>query len=213
VSTKTMKIIMRFLTVFLLIGVLLPAGAMADQPKTATAVFGGGCFWCMEPPFEKLKGVVSVEAGYSGGQEVNPAYKDVAAGKTGHIEVVRVTYRPAEVGYKDLLEVYWRQIDPTDSEGQFVDRGPQYRPVIFYANDEERRLAQESKAALGKSGRFSKAITVEILKAMPFYPAEVEHQDFYKVNPVRYKFYRFGSGRDQFLDKHWGKEREIKSLK
>jgi peptide methionine sulfoxide reductase msrA/msrB len=185
-------------------------GQPTGQPKTATAIFGGGCFWCMEPPFEKLKGVESVVSGYSGGKEVNPIYKDVSAGKTGHIEVVKITYRPAEIGYRELLEVYWRQIDPTDSSGQFVDRGPQYRPVIFFSTDEEKKIAEESKAALEKSKRFGKPITVEIIKAMPFYAAEDYHQDYYKLNPVRYKFYRFNSGRDQFLERHWGQDKEIK---
>ena len=173
-----------------------------------TATFAGGCFWCMEPPFEKLPGVKEVVSGYTGGKEANPTYKEVSAGGTGHLESVEVIFDPAKVTYDKLLEVFWRQIDPTDSGGQFVDRGSQYRSAIFYHSNEQKTLAEKSKEALAKSGWFKKPIVTEILPAGPFYKAEEYHQDFYKKNPIRYKFYRYHSGRDQFLAKVWGEEKE-----
>jgi len=157
----------------------------------------------MEPPFEKLDGVKGVVSGYMGGKEKNPTYEDVASGKTRHLETVLVTYDPKKVSYRRLLEVYWRQIDPTDPGGQFVDRGRQYRSAVFYRNDEQKRLAEESKREIERSGRFRKSIVTEILKAGEFYPAEGYHQDYYKKNPVRYRYYRYRSGRDQFLEKTW----------
>ncbi|WP_305044017.1 peptide-methionine (S)-S-oxide reductase MsrA [Geoalkalibacter sp.] len=171
------------------------------------AIFAGGCFWCMEPPFEKLPGVIAVISGYIGGTKENPTYQEVSAGITGHAEAVEITYDPAQVSYADLLEVFWRNIDPTDGGGQFVDRGSQYRSAIFYLDEEQRRLAEESKARLARSGTFSKPIVTQIVPASTFYPAEAYHQDYYKENPVRYQFYRYGSGRDRFLDKVWGKDR------
>lgn len=189
------------------------AGAAQDAaPNKAagleTALFAGGCFWCMEPPFEKLKGVREVVSGYTGGSTVNPTYEEVSAGRTGHREAVRVTYDPAVVSYEQLLQVFWRQIDPTDAEGQFVDRGGQYASAIFYYTPRQKAAAEKSKQALQWSGRFTKPLVTDLLPAGAFYRAEEYHQDYYKKNPLRYKFYRFNSGRDQFLDKVWGKHRE-----
>ncbi len=173
-----------------------------------TAVFAGGCFWCMESPFEKINGVSAVVSGYTGGTKENPTYKEVSAGTTGHIEAVRVHFDPAKVSYARLLDVFWRQVDPTDAGGQFVDRGSQYRAAIFYATDEQKLLAEKSKKKLADTKRFGKPLVTEILPAGKFWPAEDYHQDYYKKNPVRYKYYRWGSGRDEFLDKAWGKERD-----
>ncbi len=176
-----------------------------DSDKTyKEAIFAGGCFWCMEPPFEKLSGVVEVISGYTGGHKDNPTYEEVSAGATGHVEAVKIVYDPAKISYKELLDVFWRQIDTTDPNGQFVDRGSQYRSVIFYLDDEEKRLAEESKRELEKSGKFGKPIVTEIVKAGKFYKAEGYHQDYYKKNPIRYKFYRYRSGRDQYLKEVWG---------
>jgi peptide methionine sulfoxide reductase msrA/msrB len=183
------------------------AGSAArDQQKLATAIFAGGCFWCMEPPFEKLKGVKAVESGYTGGHVENPTYEQVSYKETGHYEAVRVTYDPAVVSYQKLLDVFWRQVDPTDPNGQFVDQGSSYRTAIFYDSEVEKTLAEKSKAELAKSARFGKPIVTPVLPAKTFWLAEDYHQDYYKKNSVRYKFYRFRSGRDQFLEKHWGKD-------
>ena len=193
-----------FLILFLLLGALAAGLSFAMDDELATAVFAGGCFWCMEPPFEKLDGVVSVVSGYTGGPEKNPTYEQVSSGRTGHLEAIQVTYDPARLSYASLLDVFWRQIDPTDDGGQFADRGSQYRTGIFVRNDEERRLAERSREALDRSGRFAQPIVTEILPADPFYPAEDYHQDYYKKNPTHYKAYRRGSGREGFLEKVWG---------
>lgn len=185
-----------------------PAAAAAGSAgATAQATFAGGCFWCMEPPFEKLDGVSSVVSGFSGGSEPSPSYEDVSRGRTGHAESVQVTYDPTVVDYQTLLNVFWRQIDPTDPGGQFVDRGRQYRTAIFVRDAEQRRLAEASKAELAASGRFEDPIVTEIVDFDSFWPAEDYHQDYYKENPLRYKFYRYRSGRDQFLDRVWGDEK------
>jgi peptide methionine sulfoxide reductase msrA/msrB len=177
---------------------------METQPAmTQTAVFAGGCFWCTESDFEKVDGVTEAISGYTGGHVANPTYEQVSAGGTGHVEAVKVIYDPTKVSYKQLLDVFWRHVDPTDGGGQFVDRGSQYRSVIFYANDKEREMAETSKKALAASGRFDKPIVTEILPLDEFYPAEDYHQDYYKKNPIRYHWYRSGSGRDQFLEKVW----------
>ena len=187
-----------------------PATGAGTPPAahTAQAVFAGGCFWCMEPPFEKIPGVASVLSGYTGGQKLNPTYEEVGRGGTGHAEAVQVNYDPAKVSYATLLEVFWRQINPTDGGGQFADRGNQYRPGIFYRNGEQRRLAEASKSRLAATGRFDKPIAVEITAFQVFYPAEEYHQDFYKKDPHRYKSYRKGSGREDYIEKTWGKEKE-----
>ncbi len=178
----------------------------ANTPHLEKATFAGGCFWCMTPPFEKLNGVHEVVSGYTGGTGPNPTYEDYA--EKGHIEAVQVTYDPSKISYPELLDVLWRQINPTDPGGQFCDRGPQYRSAIFYENAEQKRLAEISKEALGKTGRYQKPIVTELIKASQFYKAEDYHQDYHKKNPIRYKFYRFNCGRDQYLEKIWGKNME-----
>lgn len=171
------------------------------------AVFAGGCFWCSESDFEKVPGVLEVISGYTGGTAQNPSYEEVSSGGTGHVEAIKVVYDAGKVNYSQLLEVFWRHVDPTDSGGQFVDRGAQYRSVIFYATEEERRLAEASKQTLANSGRFKKPVVTEILALMDFYPAEEYHQDYSTKNPIRYHWYRSGSGRDQFLEEIWGSEK------
>jgi peptide methionine sulfoxide reductase msrA/msrB len=184
-----------------------------DLTGTETATFAGGCFWCMEKPFEELPGVVQVLSGFTGGPEKSPTYKQVSSGTTGHAEAIEIRYDPRRISYAALLDVYWRQIDPTDAGGQFVDRGRQYRSCIFVHNAEQRRLAEESKKALISSGRFSKPVVTPIEDAGPFWPAEGYHQDFYKKNPAHYHSYRSGSGRDQFLDRVWGDDRVPASVR
>ncbi|WP_416150527.1 peptide-methionine (S)-S-oxide reductase MsrA [Salipaludibacillus sp. HK11] len=176
---------------------------LSEEDTRGKATFAGGCFWCMEAPFEYIEGVHDVVSGYIGGEEVNPAYEDVASGETGHVEAVQVIYDPSMVTYEDLLEVFWRQIDPTDDEGQFVDRGAQYSSGIFYYDDEQKQLAEESKRELDQSGRFDAPIVTRVIEAETFYRAEDYHQNYYKENPVRYNFYRSNSGRDEFLDEYW----------
>ncbi|MFI5140072.1 MAG: peptide-methionine (R)-S-oxide reductase MsrB [Sphingobacteriales bacterium] len=166
------------------------------------ATLAGGCFWCMTPPFEKLSGVKKVISGYTGGKGANPTYEDYS--EKSYIEAVQITFDPSIITYARILDVFWRQINPTDSKGQFCDRGPEYRPAIFYENQEQKTIAAQSKTALGKSGKFKKPITTEIIPASAFYPAEEYHQDYYKKNPLRYKYYRYRCGRDQFLEKVWG---------
>lgn len=180
------------------------------QTKIETATFAGGCFWCMEHPFDELEGVINVKSGYTGGHVENPTYKEVSKGSTGHAEAVQITFNPDKIGFEDLLDHFWKQIDPTDVGGQFVDRGSQYRTAIFYHNDKQKQLAEKSKAELNKSGRFRKSIVTEIVKFERFYAAEDYHQDYYKQCPLQYKQYRNGSGRDQFLSRTW-KEEELKS--
>ena len=174
------------------------------QADLKQATFAGGCFWCMEPPFEQLAGVISVTAGYAGGLEPRPTYEHVSSGKTGHAEAVQIVYDPAELTYEQSLEVFWRNIDPTTLDAQFADRGRQYRTAIFYHDEEQRRLADASKAALERSGKFTKPLVTEIAPSTAFHPAEEYHQDYYKKNPLRYKLYRAGSGRDGYLKKTWG---------
>ena len=176
---------------------------MERSENTRTAVFAGGCFWCTESDFEKVNGVIEVVSGYTGGHDDNPTYKEVSAGGTGHVEAVQVSYDPTRITYEELLDVFWHHVDPTDPGGQFVDRGSQYRSVIFYANEKERQLAEASKKRLANSGPFTKPIVTDILPLGTFYKAEDYHQDYYKRNPIRYKWYRSGSGRDTFLKKTW----------
>lgn len=178
------------------------------NPNLKLATFAGGCFWCMEPPFEKLEGVRSVTSGYTGGTEENPTYEDVSDGRTGHYESVQIIYDETIIKYEDLLQVYWRQIDPTDANGQFVDRGNQYRSAIFYHDEQQKLLAEQSLKQLQESRRFDKPIVTEILPYTPFYTAEEYHQDYYLKNPIRYKYYRNGSGRDDYLKKIWGNDSE-----
>jgi peptide methionine sulfoxide reductase msrA/msrB len=184
---------------------------MSDEYLTAT--FAGGCFWCVESDFEKVEGVVRVISGYSGGRVENPTYEQVSAGGTGHVEAVQVIYDPNRISYNDLLDVFWRHVDPTDADGQFVDRGSQYRSVIFYHDDEQKRAAEESKQDLERSRRFDRPVATEILPFSRFYEAEDYHQDYYKKNPLRYKYYRFSSGRDQFLGRAWGDSKPAVPMK
>ena len=175
----------------------------SNYHKYNKATLAGGCFWCMETPYEKLDGVYEVVSGYSGGNEVNPSYKDVASGKTGHREAVTVYFDPKIISFKTIIEVFWKQINPTDDKGQFVDRGFQYSSAIYYHNPEQKKIALESKKALETSKRFKKEIVTPIVKFKNFYEAEEYHQDYYRKNPLRYKYYRWNSGRDQFLEKAW----------
>ena len=183
--------------------VALATPAAAQQLETAT--FASGCFWCTESDFDKVDGVVETTSGYLGGKTENPTYKEVSAGNTGHTEAVQLKYDPAKVTYQQLLDVYWRNVDPFDKGGRFCDRGDQYRPGIFFHSDEQKRLAEESKAALEKSGRFNEPIVVEITPASTFTKAEEYHQDYAKRNPIQYLIYRHGCGRDARLSAIWGK--------
>ena len=200
----------KFLDLILSIGVIsmLPGGAVyaasqsTGDAETAKATFAGGCFWCMEPPFDKLDGVISTISGYAGGTKKNPTYEEVSAGKTGHAEVVQITYDPKKITYEKLLEVFWHNVDPLTPNRQFCDVGSQYRTAIFYHDETQKRLAEESKKALSK--RFKEPIVTEIVAASEFYPAEDYHQDYYIKNPLRYKYYRFSCGRDQRLEALWG---------
>jgi peptide-methionine (S)-S-oxide reductase len=181
-----------------------PAGKPAPAArKLAKATFAGGCFWCMEPPFDHLPGVVSTTSGYTGGARKNPTYEEVSSGGTGHAEAVEVLYDPAKVSYEKLLEVFWKNIDPTVKDRQFCDVGEQYRSAIFYHGEAQRRLAEASKRKL--EPRFRGGIQTEIEPAGPFYPAEEYHQDYYTKNPIRYKLYRTGCGRDRRLEEVWGR--------
>ena len=200
---------MKKLFVIALLGIAASMGASAQTPTTspvttAKATFAGGCFWCMEPPFDKLDGVISTTSGYTGGTKTNPTYEQVSAGSTGHAEAVQVTYDPKKVSYEKLLDVFWHNIDPTQKDAQFCDHGTQYRSGIFYHDADQKRLAEASKAALDKSKPFKGAIVTEITQAATFYPAEEYHQDYYLKNPVRYKYYRSGCGRDNRLQEVWG---------
>ena len=172
----------------------------------ARAYFASGCFWCVESDFEKVDGVVEAISGYTGGQEADPTYEQVSSGRTGHVEAIKVTYDPDRISYQALLDHFWRHVDPTDAGGQFVDRGSQYRPAIFYHDEAQRAAAEQSLAALAASGRYEQPIVTPIRPAESFYQAEDYHQNYYKENPVRYKFYRYNSGRDQFINRVWGKD-------
>ncbi len=196
--------IRRLLTVTITImAAMLMTTTTAASADSSVATFAGGCFWCMESPFEKLDGVGEVISGYTGGHKKDPTYQEVSADTTGHLESVQLHFDPEKISYEELLEVFWRQIDPTDDGGQFVDRGSPYLTAIFYHDEEQKRLAEASKAALEKSGRFDKLIVTPVIAATVFYPAEDYHQDYYKTNPLRYKYYRWGSGRDKFLESVW----------
>ena len=180
---------------------------MNDQNSTLKiATVAGGCFWCVESDFEKVDGVIKAVSGYTGGQMKNPTYKEVSAGVTEHVEAVQVFYDPSVITYKELLDVFWKHVDPTDPGGQFVDRGAQYRTAIFYHDNDQRQVALASKKELDESGRFSKPIATEILAFSKFYEAEEYHQDYYKKSALRYKFYRYNSGRDQYLETVWKEE-------
>jgi peptide-methionine (S)-S-oxide reductase len=180
------------------------AGQGAAPQPTATAIFAAGCFWCVESDFDKVDGVISTTSGYTGGRTANPSYEEVSRGGTGHTEAVEIVYDPAKVSYQKLLDVFWHNVDPLAKDRQFCDRGDQYRSAIFYRDDEQRRLAEASKAEVAK--RFREPIQTEIVAAGPFYKAEEYHQDYYVKNPIRYRFYRYSCGRDARLDELWGKK-------
>lgn len=198
------------ISLLMLIGINLEVKSdnMNDNinPKKSlqNATFAGGCFWCMEPPYDKLDGVESVVPGYTGGDVENPTYQQVTSGKTGHVEAVQITFDPLKISFAELVEVFWTQIDPTDAGGQFFDRGSQYETAIFYHDDEQKAIAEKSKQALDESGRFDKPVATKILKATPFYEAEEYHHDYYKKNPVRYNSYKAASGRENFIKTKWG---------
>jgi peptide-methionine (S)-S-oxide reductase len=186
-------------------GYRLPIGQAAESGSIAKAYFAGGCFWCMEEAFEKVDGVTAVLSGYMGGRVKNPSYEEVSAGQTGHAESVEVQYDPAKVSYTQLLEAFWKNIDPITPNAQFCDHGSQYRAVIFFQGEEQKRLAEESKRAIEELKRFTAPIVTELTMASEFYPAEEYHQNFYKKNPIRYKFYKYNCGRAQRLETLWGK--------
>jgi peptide methionine sulfoxide reductase msrA/msrB len=183
---------------------ILSMCTMANADKAyKKATFAGGCFWCMEQPFEKPKGIIEVVSGYTGGEKKNPTYEEVSSGKTGHVEAIEITYDPDKISYSELLYLYWKQIDPTDKEGQFADKGSQYRTAIFYHDSEQKRLAEDSKRELEESGKFNKPIVTQIKKASEFYKAEACHQDYYKKNSAKYKTYKHYSGREEYLKDTW----------
>ncbi len=196
--------LLRIAVALLVLGVLSYSRLPANGSEVEKATFAGGCFWCMEHPFDQLKGVISVTSGYTGGNENNPTYEEVSAGSTGHAESVQVVYDPAQISYEKLLDVFWHNIDPTTPNRQFCDAGRQYRTAIFYHDETQKRLAELSKRALEKSKPFKRPIVTEIVPAGPFFPAEAYHQHFYKTHALKYKFYRQGCGRDKRLKELWG---------
>jgi peptide-methionine (S)-S-oxide reductase len=197
----------------LLLSAVISSTAFATMPTPpaaegfAKATFAAGCFWCVEPPFDKLDGVISTTSGYIGGKEVNPAYKQVARGETGHTEAVEVVYDPKRVSYETLLKTFWLNVDPTTDDRQFCDTGRQYRPGVFWHNAEQRNAAEKSRDAINQSGRFAEPVKVEVTEATTFYAAEDYHQDYYRKNPARYKYYRWACGRDQRLETLWGESK------
>jgi peptide-methionine (S)-S-oxide reductase len=206
-----MNILRRFAYTYVILLLSLSAAAhsataqAAGSDTPARAIFAGGCFWCVEEAFEEVPGVISVTSGYTGGQVANPSYEQVSAGKTGHTEAVEVLYDPTKVSYSKLLEVFWHNIDPLTPNAQFCDHGSQYRAGIFYLDAEQQKLAEASRQALVDAKRFKEPVVTEITMATAFYPAEEYHQDYYKKNPLRYKFYKYNCGRAQRLKELWGK--------
>ena len=201
-TVSSLKSLLAIAAIFL----ILVGAAQAAQSRggTATATFAGGCFWCMEPPYDELDGVIATISGYIGGTKKNPTYEEVSAGTTGHTEAVQITYEPKKISYEKLLEVFWRNIDPLTANAQFCDQGSQYRSGIFYHDESQKKLAEASKKRIQR--RFKQPVVTEIVRAAEFYPAEDYHQDYYKKNPIRYKIYRYGCGRDQRLEELWGDE-------
>ena len=205
-SETLLKPLARVAVIFLLLGGL--AYAAESSPggtPLAKATFDGGCFWCMEPPYDELEGVISTISGYTGGTKTNPTYEQVSAGATGHTEAVEITYDPKKISYEKLLDVFWRNIDPLTADAQFCDSGSQYRSAIFYHDQNQKTLAESSKKRL--QSRFKQPIVTEISRASEFYPAEDYHQDYYRKNPIRYKIYRYGCGRDKRLQELWGAQK------
>ncbi len=206
-STLTLKSLSTIAAIFLILGSVVHAAAPGPgSAPTVKATFAGGCFWCMEPPYDELEGVTSTISGYIGGSKKNPTYEEVSAGTTGHTEAVQITYDPKKISYEKLLEVFWRNIDPLTANAQFCDSGSQYRSAIFYHDEAQKNLAETSKKRL--QGHFDRPIVTEIARATEFYPAEDYHQDYYRKNPVRYKIYRYGCGRDRRLQELWGAEKK-----
>lgn len=202
-----LKALSRIAAIFLILGGIAHAAAPSPgNTPMAKATFAGGCFWCMEPPYDELDGVISTISGYIGGTKKNPTYEQVSAGSTGHAEAIQITYDPKKISYEKLLEVFWRNIDPLTSDAQFCDSGSQYRSAIFYHDETQKTLAEASKKSL--QDRFKQPIVTEIVRASEFYPAEDYHQDYYKKNPIRYKVYRYGCGRDQRLQELWGAKKK-----
>ena len=179
-----------------------------NSPNSEIAIFAGGCFWCMQPPYDNLPGIISTTVGYIGGTEDNPTYEEVSTGETGHAEAVQIVFDSTKISYQELLHVFWRNIDPTNPLGQFADRGSQYRTAIFYKNEKQKKVAIQSKKELEQSGKFDKPIVTEIVPASRFYPAEDYHQEYYKNHPLRYNSYKIGSGRAGYLEKTWGEEKK-----
>lgn len=202
-----LKVVFGVATIFVALGGVARAASQSPgSTETAKATLAGGCFWCMEPPYDELDGVLSTISGYIGGTKRNPTYEEVTTGKTGHAEVVQITYDPKKISYEKLLEVFWRNIDPLTPNAQFCDVGSQYRSAIFYHDEMQKRLAEQSKKTV--QGRFKQPVVTEIVPAGEFYPAEDYHQDYYKKNPIRYKIYRYGCGRDERLREVWGSEKK-----
>jgi peptide-methionine (S)-S-oxide reductase len=193
-----------FFQAIILAALLLGITANAAEKKTETAIFAGGCFWCVESDFDPVEGVLETVSGFSGGDLRNPSYEQVSQGGTGHLEVVRITFDPAVVSYEKLLDKFWRSVDPTDNGGQFCDRGSQYRTAVFALDEKQKQLAEQSKVVLQQIKPFAAPIVTEILPAKAFYPAEEYHQDFYKKSPIRYNYYRFSCGRDKRVKELWG---------
>ena len=203
--TRTFSII---LSTILLYPIFFNANAEDGQDnKVKLATFAGGCFWCMEPPFDKLDGVVSTTSGYSGGRTQDPSYSQVSSGLTGHIEVIQIAYNPGKVSFEELLAVYWVNIDPTNQNGQFCDRGNQYRSALFYHDEDQKRLIEESRRDLDETKPFKQAIVTEIIPFEQFYAAEDYHQDYYQKNPLRYKYYYYACGREKRLKELWGEKK------
>lgn len=206
---KKLLLFLSFLAVLTFPSIVLYSEPMPKQnpegEKIEKATLAGGCFWCMEPPYKKLEGVISVTSGYTGGHKAAPTYEEVSTGKTGHAEAVQIVYDSNKISYRELLEVFWKNIDPTVKNRQFADEGSQYRTAVFYHSEEQKKEAEASKDKLAKSGKFNRPIVTEITAASEFYPAEDYHQDYYQKNPLRYKFYKAASGREKFLEDTWGR--------
>lgn len=200
----------RRLPLLLCLGIFFSASGMAQekgqQPMEAKATFAGGCFWCMQPFFDRTKGVIKTMVGYTGGHVENPTYEEVSSGETGHAEAIEITYDPSQVTYEHLLDIFWRNIDPTARDAQFVDHGTQYRSAVFYHDEAQKKIAEASRKALSDSGKFDGPIETQIVAATTFYPAEDYHQAYYKKSPQRYQMYHDNTGREEFKEKYWGKE-------
>ena len=195
---------MKLNTILAVVLLATTLNTLAEDSKTEIATFAGGCFWCMEPPYDKLDGVISTTSGYTGGHKADPTYKQVSAGGTGHTEAIQIEYDPAKISYEELLVVFWKNIDPTTSDRQFCDQGSQYRSGIFFLNEAQKSAAEKSLKTIQQTKPFDEAVVTEITSASTFYPAEEYHQDYYQKNPLRYKYYRYSCGRDQRLEKLWG---------